>query len=646
MQTREEWWEAKAVEAEQRHELAVRLGRGGSLLKDLRLLQRSQKLKGDITLCAQDGTQLSGTPARLERWREHFEQVSNVSTHLVPSITSEVLESAGNSQFTPECDDSLSSVPTEEEVAAAVRTLKNGKAPGGDEITAELLKLGGAAVVQSLTHLAALVWESETVPADWMKQLTVPLHKKGPTKDCDNYRGIALLSVPGKVFCRVVQMRLAERAEKLLRESQCGFRKGRGCVDQVFSLRILAEKAREFNTPLFLAFVDLRKAYDSVNRDALWMILREKYHLPDKLVRVIHALHDGTRGAVRAYGRVLEEFTITTGVRQGDVLAPTLFNIFFDAVVTTTLTRHPQHGLRMLYNLDDELVGSRRKMRGSVLIQDLEYADDMALVSDSMDTLEEVLSSLDSVCSGVGLSISSKKTKILAVLPSPHCPPPHPVSLKPEEQPVAVVEEFEYLGSTITKDCTLDREVTIRISKASRTFGSLYRVLWSRNNIKTSTKMRLFKSVVLATLLYGSETWVPSAPHLKRLQSFVIWCLRVILGVSRWDQKRNTVLREKAGIERVVMRRRLRWLGHLAQMDNSRLPRCLLVCRPEVGKRSAGGQKRRWNDLVLCDLSSCGLPADWREVAHERSTWRGLVREALRELNCSHEEEETRSKTN
>ena len=73
-------------------------------------------------------------------------------------------------------------------------------------------------------------------------------------------------------------------------------------------------------------------------------------------------------------------------------------------------------------------------MRGSVLIQDLEYADDMALVSDPMDTLEEVLRSLDSVCSGVGLSISSKKTKILAVLPSPHCPPPRPVSLKPEEQ--------------------------------------------------------------------------------------------------------------------------------------------------------------------------------------------------------------------
>ena len=89
---------------------------------------------------------------------------------------------------------------------AAIQSLKNEKEPGGDEITAELLKLGGGEMVQSLAHLATLVWESETVPADWLKQLTVLLHKKGPTKDCDNYRGIALLSIPGKVFCRVIQI--------------------------------------------------------------------------------------------------------------------------------------------------------------------------------------------------------------------------------------------------------------------------------------------------------------------------------------------------------------------------------------------------------------------------------------------------------
>ena len=126
---------------------------------------------------------------------------------------------------------------------------------------------------------------------------------------------------------------LAQRAEGLVSESQCGFRSGRGCVDQVFTVRILAEKAREFNIPLYLCFVDLQKAYDSVNRQALWAVLRRHYSLPDKFVRILEELHKDTRGAVRADGRVSGEFNISNGVRQGDVLSPTLFNLFLDAVL-------------------------------------------------------------------------------------------------------------------------------------------------------------------------------------------------------------------------------------------------------------------------------------------------------------------------
>ena len=255
-----------------------------------------------------------------------------------------------------------------------------------------------------------------------------------------------MLCLPGKVFCRVIQRRLAKRTEHLLRESQCVLRKGRGCIDQVFALRVLAEKARERNTPLYLSFVDLQKAYNSVTCEALWMVLQRKYHLPDKLIRILKALHLGTRGAVRAYGRVSEEFGITTGVRQGDVLATTLFNLFFESVIASTLAQYPHCGVRMLYHIGDELVGSRKIMRSSVLIQDLEYANDMALVSDSMDALEEALRSLDAVCSGVGLSISSKKTKIHAICPSISLgAPPGVVHLNSKEEPVAVVEQLSIL---------------------------------------------------------------------------------------------------------------------------------------------------------------------------------------------------------
>ena len=136
--------------------------------------------------------------------------------------------------------------------------------------------------MQWLAELASLVWEFEAVPDDWLSQLTVPLHKKGSTQDCDNYRGIVLLCIPGKVSCRVIQRRVAERVEHLLRESKCGFRKEWGCIDQVFTLRVLAEKAREFNTSLYLSLVYLRKAYDSVNCKALWIVVRKKYNHPNK----------------------------------------------------------------------------------------------------------------------------------------------------------------------------------------------------------------------------------------------------------------------------------------------------------------------------------------------------------------------------
>ena len=251
----------------------------------------------------------------------------------------------------------------------------------------------------SLLCVCMCVWQSESVPEDWVKQLTIPLHKKGAHDHCDNFRGIALLSIPGKVFCRVIQKRLAERGNQLLRESQCGFRKGRGCIDQVFSLRVLAEKVREYNTPLYLCFVDLRKAYDSVSRDALWVVLQKRCRVPGKLLWILKALHQDTRGAVCAYGKVSKEFPIKNGVGQGDVLAPTLFNLFFDAVISMALERHTGYGVKVLYNQEAELVESRKKMSSELILQDLEYADDMALISDSMDLLEELMQAMEVSCS-------------------------------------------------------------------------------------------------------------------------------------------------------------------------------------------------------------------------------------------------------
>ena len=111
--------------------------------------------------------------------------------------------------------------------------------------------------------------------------------------------------------------------------------------------------------------------------------------------------------------------------------------------------------------------------------------------------------------------------------------------------------------------------------------------------------IRIFKAVIIPTLLYGLECCVLLEPHLNRLQSFIMRCLRIILHVSMWDKCRNTTLCKlaKQRVLSILSQRRLRVLGHIACMDNSHLPQKLLVCAPAGGSRCAGGQKRRWCDL-------------------------------------------------
>ena len=101
-------------------------------------------------------------------------------------------------------------------------------------------------------------------------KITTLYKGKGDRSDCNNYRGISLLSIVGKVYARIILTRLQTLAERVYPESQCGFRAERSTIDMIFSLRQLQEKAREKQMPLYVAFIDLTKAFDTVNREALW----------------------------------------------------------------------------------------------------------------------------------------------------------------------------------------------------------------------------------------------------------------------------------------------------------------------------------------------------------------------------------------
>ena len=143
-----------------------------------------------------------------------------------------------------------------------------------------------------LLQLIQHVWQEGTVVEDWRDAEIVPIPKKGNLKLCDNWQGSSLLDVVRKVFARILQERLQKVTEKVLPKSQCRFQKGRGCVDMIFAARQLLEKCREHYDVLFVLFIDLKKAYDSVLRDALWGVLR-KCGVPPTMLSVIRSFHDG-----------------------------------------------------------------------------------------------------------------------------------------------------------------------------------------------------------------------------------------------------------------------------------------------------------------------------------------------------------------
>ena len=271
---------------------------------------------------------------------------------------------------------------------------------------------------------------------------------------------------------------------------------------------------------------------------------------------------------------------------------------------------------------------------------DLEYADDMALLADNWSDLTAMLDSLSTCCKMLGLTISCKKTKSLAVLPSegPQIQSPVPIHLVPGGEPIEVVSHFQYLGSIVQNDCGMEAEINSRICKASSAFQSLSRMLWYQRKIKTSTKLH-----ILLTLLYGLESTVLLEPHVRHLESFVIRCLRIILGISVREKKRHTTIRKMAKQQRIssiLLQRHLRFLGHLSRMSNDRLPKQFLVSAPVGGKRTAGGQKRRWNDVVASDLMQCNLSESWRKQALKRDSWRATIKHSAELLNRKAEDTE------
>ena len=170
--------------------------------------------------------------------------------------------------------------------------------------------------------------------------ILISIHKRKCRKVCDNYRGMALPSIPGKVLSLILHEKLQAIIDPQLLESQCGFQKGCGTTDQIWVMRQIIERAVEYNAAAHLCFMDLTKAYNSVDRKAFVSILKS-YKVPDHLIDIVKEMYTSTWCQVKTAEASSEEFKVESGVRQGCVLSPLPVNCFMDKTLRGTLETTP-----------------------------------------------------------------------------------------------------------------------------------------------------------------------------------------------------------------------------------------------------------------------------------------------------------------
>ncbi|BHF74169.1 hypothetical protein SprV_0401725300 [Sparganum proliferum] len=434
--------------------------------------------------------------------------------------------------------------PSEEEVVDAIRKLCNNKAPGEDGIPAEIFKSCVDTLAPWLHEVIERAWRDEVVPDDWGLGILVPILKKGDKTRCENYRGISLIDVAAKIFAIVLLRRFQAVRDSRTRPNQAGFRAGRGCADQIFTPRRILEFRHSYQKPTAVCFVDFTAAFDSVHRESLWRIMALD-GVPAKIIAMTKAYYRSTTARVLARNNLSQPFGIRSGVRQGCILSPILFNYAIDWILGRAL--RDSDGV--------EFAPGHR-------LTDLDYADDIALLASSFGDLQSMVSRVNEVAKSVGLSINAGKTKVFS-----SCIPDQ------EKAPLGIdgcqleeVDSFKYLGARLLPNGQSEDDIVSRIDAARWFFSSLRKCLWNRRDLSIATKIRVYRAPVRSVLLYGCECWALRVEDERKLEVFDHHCLRIILRVKFTDFVSNETARARCDIARItqaIQERRLRWFGHV-----------------------------------------------------------------------------------
>ena len=424
------------------------------------------------------------------------------------------------------------------------------------------------------------------------------------------------MSHAGKVLLKVVARRLSAycEAKGLLPEEQCGFRPDRSSTDTMFVVRRLQEVGRKAGVSLLMCFVDLQKAYDTVDRTLLWQVLT-RIGVPPQIIAVIRQFHDGMRACVRLDDSVCSDwFEVEQGLRQGCVLSPQLFNIFFAAVLNVVLQRFSEKPaiLAELVHLKEPSTSMgpepamdyvRRAVWGML------YADDACIVSQSPQGLAKMMEVIVEVCRAFALTVSAKKMETMC-MPPPRTPRTM-VRIEAAGQIYKQVQSFTYLGGAVTETPDMSVEIARRTRACWARIRRYSRELYGQPKVALSLETRMIKAEAIEALLCGCSTWTLRQEHYAKLRTVHHRVLLRIIGAQRKRPDHRMTSYNRAleitgceSIETTLRTRRLLWVGTLLRMSGGRLPKRIMFGNLEGAVRVENGVGRRKNGPTVYRATS------------------------------------------
>ena len=385
----------------------------------------------------------------------------------------------------------------------------------------------------------------EYFPDIWAKGLITPVFKKGNRNNTNNYRGITVLSLLGKIYTRLISERLTTWAERnnIFTESQFGFRKSRNTTDCIFVMKGLIDILFLQGKKLYVCFIDYTKAFDLLNRSAIFAKLFRS-GVSTKLINIFKNMYSKMKLGVK--NDVLkQEFASNVGLLQGEICSPAIFSLFMNDL--------PDY-------LSDNDVGVQVV---DLLLKVLMFADDMAIFSTTEYGLQIGLNQLSSYCAKWGISVNTEKTKIVIFKRGGKTSDSEKWTFNGKE--IEVVSVFKYLGCLLSSSGSFKNHIDNAVDSARRGLFGLNQYISTNPEILPSQQLELFHTMIEPIMTYSCEVW--GLNNCSQIETFYLSFLKTMLYVKKSTP--NCYIYGELGVFPIQIKIELRVINLLAKANSS-----------------------------------------------------------------------------